>query len=127
MADTVLDSSAILANLFGEPGGEIARAAMQRACISAVNYAEVVTKLIDQGLTPMQAQDAIDRLGCELMDVDKHRAASAGALHEKTRRTGISLGDRFCLALAEELGLPVLTTDRRWKALDLGVEVTLIR
>ena len=127
MTDVVLDSSAILATLFGEPGGEIARAAMKRACLSAVNFTEVVTKLIDQGLTSMEAQDSIDRLGCELMDVDKYRATSAGALHARTQRTGISLGDRFCLSLASELGLPVLTTDRRWKTLDLGVEVTLIR
>ena len=127
MADVVLDSSAILATLFGEPGGDLAKAAMKGACISAVICAEVLTKLIDQGLTAIQAQDAIDRLGCELMEVDKYRGALAGALHERTRRRGISLGDRFCLALAEELGLPVLTSDRRWTTLDLGVEVTLIR
>jgi PIN domain nuclease of toxin-antitoxin system len=31
------------------------------------------------------------------------------------------------LQLDRELSLPVLTTDRRWKTLDLGLEVTLIR
>jgi ribonuclease VapC len=48
-------------------------------------------------------------------------------LHAETRRTGVSLGDRFCLALARELSLPALTADRRWKDLGLGVEIQLIR
>jgi PIN domain nuclease of toxin-antitoxin system len=37
------------------------------------------------------------------------------------------MADAFCLALAKDRGWPVLTTDRVWKTLDLGVEVTLIR
>jgi PIN domain nuclease of toxin-antitoxin system len=48
-------------------------------------------------------------------------------MHEKTRRTGVSMGDRFCLALAQETGARALTADRRWKDLDLGVTITLIR
>jgi len=38
-----------------------------------------------------------------------------------------SLGDRVCLALARRRGLPVLTTDKPWADLDLGIEVRLIR
>lgn len=127
MIEFVLDSSAILARLHGEPGGEIVRAALPKACISSVNFAEVITKLIEEGLPFGQATDLFDRLYCEVVDADKHRSALAGALHEQTRRAGISLGDRFCLQLAQELGVPALTTDQRWATLDIGVEVTLIR
>jgi len=123
----VLDSSAILAELHGEPGADTVRSVLPTACVSVVNYAEVITKLIDEGLPFSRAEDLFERLYCEVVDADKHRGALAGAMHEETRRTGVSLGDRFCLQLARELKLPALTTDRRWKTLDLGVEVTLIR
>jgi ribonuclease VapC len=123
----VFDSSAILADLHGELGASIVEAALPTACISAVNYAEVITKLIEEGLPFIQAEDLFQRLYCPVIEADEDRAALAGALHEQTRRTGVSLGDRFCLQLARELNVPVLTTDRRWSTLDLGVEVTLIR
>jgi PIN domain nuclease of toxin-antitoxin system len=37
------------------------------------------------------------------------------------------LGDRACLALALRLGLPVMTADRIWGKVTLGVDVQLIR
>jgi PIN domain nuclease of toxin-antitoxin system len=52
---------------------------------------------------------------------------AAGLLASKTRRRNISLADRACLSLAMELGMPVLTGDRAWRDLDLGVEVRLFR
>jgi ribonuclease VapC len=39
----------------------------------------------------------------------------------------LSLGDTVCIAMGRLLDLPVLTTDRIWTELDLGVEVRLIR
>ena len=44
-----------------------------------------------------------------------------------TRAAGLSLADRTCLALARRLALPVLTADRSWSDLELGVDVRLIR
>jgi len=40
---------------------------------------------------------------------------------------GLSLGDRACLALALREQAPVLTGDRAWSKVDVGVEVVLIR
>jgi PIN domain nuclease of toxin-antitoxin system len=127
MAECVLDASAILADLHGEPGGAVARAAMRGSVMSAVNLSEVITKLIDHGLTAGQASSLSDQISSEVLDADRRRAGAAGALHAETRRTGVSLGDRFCLALAKELNLPALTADRRWKDLGLDIDIQLIR
>ena len=84
-------------------------------------------KLVDAGLPFAEAENVIDRLNCEVIEADKSRSALVGSVQDVTRRTGVSLGDRFCLQLGREPGVPVLTTDRRWKDLDLGVEVVVIR
>ena len=123
----VLDASAVLARLHDEPGAEIVRAALPTACMSAVNYAEAISKLIDEGLPFAEAGNVIDRLYCEVIEADKSRSALVGSMRDATRRAGASMGDRFCLQLGRELGVPVLTTDRRWKDLDVGVEVVVIR
>ena len=127
MTRAVLDSSALLAKLHREPGDDLVTAALGSSLISAVNYAEVLTHLIEQGLTARQARDALEWFDCDVVEADKDRATLAAELHAVTRRTGVSLADRFCMALARELGVPALTSDRRWKDLDLDVEVTLIR
>ncbi|MCU7905590.1 MAG: hypothetical protein KZQ76_06960 [Candidatus Thiodiazotropha sp. (ex Epidulcina cf. delphinae)] len=49
-------------------------------------------------------------------------AEIAAKLWEKTRRHGLSLADRACLALAIDQNHAVLTADRAWSKLGLGVE-----
>jgi ribonuclease VapC len=127
VAEYVLDASAILADLHGEPGGDMVRGVIRGSVLSAVNLAEIITNLIDHGVPPEQANFIADQLGCEVLDADRRRAGAVGVLHARTRRTGVSLGDRFCLALAQELGAPALTADRRWKDLGLDIEIQLIR
>lgn len=95
--------------------------------MSAVNYSEVIAKLIEEGLSRSVAEHTAAQLRCQVFDADRHRSILAGLLHEKTRRKGVSLAGRYCLQLAMELGVPVLTTDKIWASLDLDVEVVLIR
>jgi ribonuclease VapC len=44
-----------------------------------------------------------------------------------TMPSGLSLGDRACLALARLRDLPAVTADRAWAKLDLGIPIEVVR
>jgi PIN domain nuclease of toxin-antitoxin system len=126
-SEVVLDASALLALLNGEPGGEVVGEHMDGAAISAVNLSEVVAKLGDGGMPAESVRSALTELKLQIHPFDTAQAFTAGELRVKTRHLGLSLGDRACLALARQLARPVLTTDGSWKKLRLGIEVRAIR
>ena len=129
----VLDASALLAWLQGEPGTPIVRAALNdQAVISVVNWAEVLTKLADLGHDPEQVLITMGRggvLGNNLLlwSMDAELALDVAKLRTATRQLGLSLADRACIALGQRLRLPILTTDRAWKTLRLPVRIQVIR
>ena len=127
MANAVLDSSAVLALLNAEPGAEVVIAALDAALLSTVNYAEVISKLVERGVAHGEARAAIDRIDIGLVDFDGSLAERTGALRMETRHLGLSLADRACLALAEREGAPALTSDRNWLGAVPSVQVHLIR
>jgi ribonuclease VapC len=123
----VLDASAILAFINKEPGGDVVAAVIDKGRLSAVNLAEVISKLVEKGWTPEGATMLTDTLYCEVVPADRQNAVRAGVLHQATRGKNVSLADRFCLALGQQLDMPVLTGDRAWTSLGLDVDVQLIR
>jgi ribonuclease VapC len=127
----VLDSSAILAVLFSEPGGEVVLDLLNGGLLSTVNLAEVHTTLTLRGMPPDFARSRVETMGCKVCLFDEEQANVAGALAVKTRPLGLSLGDRACLALAITHKATVYTTDRLWSNLnldpELGVDVEVIR
>ena len=127
MAKFVLDASALLAYLGSEKGAERIASRIGDVIISAVNHAEVVSKLILRGATLPAVQKALGYLDLDVIDFDRDLAEISGELIAHTSHLGLSLGDRACLALAARESLPVLTTDRAWSNLDIGVEVQLVR
>jgi PIN domain nuclease of toxin-antitoxin system len=127
MASAVLDASALLAHIQREPGAERVEEIAPDALMSAVNLAEVVTKLMDEKLSPEQADQIIYAYGFEIVPFDEDLARQTGALRPATKRLGLSLGDRACLALAQRENLPVLTTDRSWAKLGLRIDINLMR
>ena len=68
-------------------------------------------------------------LGMEAVPLSVEQAQLSAALRLATRAIGLSLGDRACLALARDRGLPAVTAERRWPdvAEDAGVVVEVIR
>lgn len=114
MADAVLDASAILATINEEPGAEVVEGLLPGATVSVYNVAEVVAKLLGNGVPADVAEIVIEGLQLEIHDGDLAQAFENGRLRPPTKRAGLSLGDRACLALAKGLRLPAVTTDRVW-------------
>jgi ribonuclease VapC len=128
---TVLDASAVLAFLQGEPGQETVLQALQtqRCLVSAANEAEIISKSIDRGLPPATIAAILSELSYTAVDVTVADGQQAGQMRSLTKSASLSLADRLCLALAQRLKARVLTADRAWLlvAEALGVEVVLIR
>lgn len=127
MAEWVLDASAVLALLANERGAEQVEKSLGSAVISAVNLAEVLTKLGDHGVSEAEQRVIRASLDIEVRSFDESAAWRAGSLRDATKGHGLSIGDRACLALALVAGLPVLTGDHVWSKLDVGVDVHVLR
>ena len=127
MADVLLDASALLAVINGEPGAEVVLPYLGAAAISAVNHAEVISKMVEDGVPIENVRDTMLDFSVPVIAFDGALADRTGSLRGETIRQGLSLADRACLALAEREGLPVLTADRRWAELDLGIDIRLVR
>jgi PIN domain nuclease of toxin-antitoxin system len=125
--EVVLDASALLAALHGEPGGAGVEARLQGAVLSSVNYAEVVQQSLARGVDLDGFRADLEALGIMILPFTIQDAERAAGMWPVTSKLGLSLGDRACLALALRLGLPVMTADRIWGKVTLGVDVQLIR
>lgn len=126
MSEAVLDASVILAIAKSERIDESAHALVDGGVMSAVNVAEVYTKLSDLGLTVTSVERLLGVLA-RIEPFSLHQAKLTGELRASTRHVGLSLGDRACLALAIELGGIAYTTEERWSRADVGCEVRLLR
>ncbi|MGH6902012.1 MAG: hypothetical protein ACREIR_04665 [Geminicoccaceae bacterium] len=69
----------------------------------------------------------MDRLHLTVLPVDEELGYAAGFLRPATRRFGLSLGDRICLALAVRLGATALIADRAWQRVATDARIELLR
>lgn len=127
MRTAVLDASALVAFLLDEPGAEVVEQALHDAetplLLSTVNLTEVLQQVGPDLPDVVGGADAL----VQIVPFGAEHARDAAELHPSTRPAGLSLGDRACLALARTRGSFVLTADRAWESVDVGVEVRLIR
>jgi PIN domain nuclease of toxin-antitoxin system len=129
----VLDSSALLAYLRGEPGAErVAALLTGGVVISAVNWAEVLSKVADEGEDPERLATELSSGGLlgaiiAVVPFTAEDSVEVARLRVPTRSAGLSLGDRVCLGLATRLGVPAVTADRIWAGLSLDVQIIGIR
>lgn len=124
----VMDSSAVLAYLRQERGAARVAELLGGARLSAVNYCEVLAKAAEFGGDATMVRRVMDEWGVARVPFADDHATLAASLRERTRRLGLSLGDRACVALAMLDRATVVTADRAWADLDLdGLDVHLIR
>lgn len=123
----VLDASALLCILFREPGAEEVEARLSKALVSAVNVHETLSKLVDRGVGIEEARAMLDDLDIEIVPADAEQAALGGGLRAATRQSGLSLGDRSCLALAQAMQATAVTTDRAWKDIAIDTPIEVVR
>src|SRR5437588_708593 len=108
----VLDASALIALLMGEPGHDKVREVLDRAIISAVNLAEVVAKMIQKGAEREVTGRLLRELSLTVVDWTEALAYASAEFAPLAWKNGISLGDRACLTLARQLHATAVTADR---------------
>jgi PIN domain nuclease of toxin-antitoxin system len=123
----VLDASALLAALLGEPGADRVDAVIDGASMSTVNLAEVCGHFARAGADRTQVEAVLAGLPIAYLAPSEEVAMDAGLMRRAANLFGLSLGDRMCLAQARRLGASALTADRAWAlaaaALDVSVEM----
>ena len=129
MTHVVLDASAILALLKGERGASKVASVIADASVCAINQAEVISHFVHLGAPLDDIRAMLGALPYLVVPADDALAWDAGSLRSVTASAGLSLGDRFCLALAKRLGMTTYTADKAWRdiASEAGVKVVLVR
>jgi ribonuclease VapC len=125
----VLDSSAALAMLLGEPCGDRVLQALlnqqDSIAMSAVNWSEVLTRL--QLKSPTVTGEKLFAMlpGIEIVPFGQVEAERTAILAKTCG--ALSLGDRACLTLAHSRGVAAWTTDRIWAKMPVQAKVELLR
>lgn len=123
----VLDASALLAALHDEVGSDVVTPVLGDSVMGSVNWSEVIQKSLARGVDVANLCNDLQALGLMILPFTGEDAELAGALWPDTHRLGLSLADRACLAIGKRLKLCVLTADRVWSQVDIGVPVRVIR
>ena len=124
----VLDASAVLAILQQEAGADEVVQRLNGSIMSTVNLTEVLQQAQKRGLDPRDVHAELGNLGVGFVAFDLEQTLDAAELWESTRRQGLSLADRACLALTMAVSGVAVTADRAWGQLELGgCDIHLIR
>ena len=115
MADALLDTSVLIAFIFGEAHD--------------VNEDTVLAGgAIASGGTEAEIRDTLRELNLDVVPFNEAMAERAGTLIPQARTLNIGLGDCACIATGLVLRLPIWTADRNWLKLDApGADIKLIR
>jgi ribonuclease VapC len=139
MTIAVLDASALLASVFGEPITVEMQELIPNAVISAANWSEFVQKCLQKDVDTHGMREELEASGLRIAPVTATQAEIAAGLWQNYKNYGLSLGDRLCIALALEIQtvksdgrrkpqtVTLYTADRIWMTLNLAVKTECIR
>lgn len=131
--NVVLDSSALLAFLFGESSADDVEEFLagslegnRRVMVSAINWAEVLCRVIEargnEGLSILQHIERTSPI--EIISVDAALAETAGVI---STQYSLPLADAFAAALAKRHQALVVTGDGDFKVLEREVKIHWLR
>ena len=127
-ASCVLDASALMSLVNDEPGSLVVQQHLRKASISSVNFAEVLSKMVEFGVPAIEAKSVLDYFNLEVIPFTEAQVLGVSLLRLSTKPQGLSLADRVCLNLGKTLKVPVLTGDKIWKEVqDPELDILLIR
>ncbi len=126
----ILDASALLAIVKGESGVLNVHSIMQRSAgnifIHAINAFEVAYKLMLWGFSEEAAWSFPNTSSAKKVD-DAGYVIGRRAARLKMVNPFLSLGDCFCIGLAEEMQGCVLTSDGGFQKAQSTVEIIMLR
>lgn len=124
----LFDSSALLVLIQEENGYKELENLVANAVISSVNLSEVISVLARSGVPKEQIIKVIDSSITDIIPFTTNEAVLAGELITSTKKLGLSLGDRACIATSILHGLKLYTSDLIWKNLNIeGLQLILVR
>lgn len=123
----VLDTSALLVWLRGEPGAEAVHPLLPTAIMSAASWSEACRKLAQRGVDAEAITSRLRALGIQVEPLTEADALTAANLASRTQTAGLSLSERCCLALGTRLSLTTVTADTTWADLDLDLSIQIVR
>jgi PIN domain nuclease of toxin-antitoxin system len=97
------------------------------SAVSSLNWSEVLQKLAQKGVSEELLRNAVVGHRLTVAPFTAEDARRTADLWPLTRSLGLSLADRACLALAQSTGRGVVTADRAWAQLDMGLSIFVIR
>ncbi|MGX6960636.1 MAG: type II toxin-antitoxin system VapC family toxin [Rickettsia endosymbiont of Pentastiridius leporinus] len=124
----LLDTSAVIALLKKESGYKLIEDVIASSSISSVNLSELVSVLVRTGIPVNEVDEIITDIVPEIILFSEDIAIEAGKLAIYTKKYGLSLGDRACIATGIYHNMIVYTTDKIWVELKIkNANIKLIR
>lgn len=109
----VLDASAMLAFVQGEPGADTVAEVLEAGAVcGAANWSEVAQKVRSANRDWTLVRALLESYAVDVEPVVADDAEWAAARWRPGE--GLSLADRLCMALAERLDVDVVTADTTW-------------
>ena len=122
-----VDSSTVLAILHEQDDWQGYAGRISGQYLASISAAEVLGSLVQAGLDPDAAGQALRLLGMIIVPFDEQDAVMMAAMQPQMKGLRLSLGAKACLAFARRRALTVLTAEKTWRGLDLGVKIEVVR
>ena len=130
MSKCVVDSSVILTLINNEPYtiNDLDEIVRKNSLICSVTYVEILSKLIEKKISNRDSlEHLLKSVYCKhIYQSNDNINSIAAELSIYKKSHNLSLGDKYCLALAKTFELPVYTADKAWKSLENIIDVNII-